>query len=120
MLIGDAAYNKDPITAQGINDAFSDAESVAAALEEVFRGDRTFDDAMATHQITRDTHVLPIYEFTSDLATLEPPSPEQQQLFGAVYGNQESMDDFVSINAGTVSPADFFHPANIEGLVTPA
>ena len=31
-LVGDAGYNKDPITAQGIGDAFRDAELCAAAL----------------------------------------------------------------------------------------
>ena len=32
VLIGDAGYCKDPITAQGISDAFRDAEACAAAL----------------------------------------------------------------------------------------
>ena len=31
-LVGDAGYNKDPITAQGITDAFRDAELCAVAL----------------------------------------------------------------------------------------
>ncbi len=29
------------------------------------------------------------------------------------------MDDFVSITAGTVSPADFFDPANLGRLLAP-
>ena len=33
-LVGDAGYNKDPITAQGINDAFRDAERCAIALDQ--------------------------------------------------------------------------------------
>ena len=48
-LVGDAGYNKDPITAQGISDAFHDAERCAAALDEVFTGGRAFDDAMADY-----------------------------------------------------------------------
>ncbi len=32
-LVGDAGYNKDPITAQGISDAFRDAELCSTALE---------------------------------------------------------------------------------------
>jgi 2-polyprenyl-6-methoxyphenol hydroxylase-like FAD-dependent oxidoreductase len=120
VLVGDAAYNKDPITAQGINDAFRDAESVSAALDQVFRQELTFDDALESHQVARDKQVLPIYEFTAQLASLTPPTPEEQQVFGAVYGNQDAMDDFVSINAGTVSPAEFFSPTNIGRLMTPA
>ena len=49
---------------------------------------------MGEYQSTRDEHVLPMFEFTCQLATLEPPPPEMQQLLGAVYGNQEAMDGF--------------------------
>ena len=71
---------------------------------------RRRDDAW--HQ-DRDAGAMPIYEFTSQLATLEPPPPEMQQLLGAVHGNQEAMDGFVSVVAGTVSPAEFFSQENI-------
>jgi hypothetical protein len=36
-----------------------------------------------------------------------------QQLLGAIYGNQAAMDDFVSVNAGTLSPEVFFSPEYI-------
>jgi hypothetical protein len=61
----------------------------------------------------RDSKVLPTYAFTTQLATLEPPPPEMQQLLGAMYGNQAAMDDFVSVNAGTLSPEVFFSPEYI-------
>ncbi|MBK5330434.1 MAG: NAD(P)/FAD-dependent oxidoreductase [Ilumatobacteraceae bacterium] len=113
VLVGDAGYNKDPITAQGITDAFSDAERCSTALDEVFTGVRSFDDALSEFHSTRDSHALPIYEFTTQLATLEAPPVEMQQLLGAVYGNQDAMDSFASITAGTVSPVEFFDPQNI-------
>ena len=53
-LVGDAGYNKDPITAQGISDAFRDAELCTAALDDVFTGARSFDDAMADYHHARD------------------------------------------------------------------
>ena len=56
---------------------------------------------------------MPIYEFTTQLATLEEPPPEMQHLFGSVYGNPDAMDAFASITAGTVSPIEFFDPAHI-------
>ena len=119
-LVGDAGYNKDPITAQGISDAFRDAELCSAALHASLTGTEPFDEAMSSYQLTRDAQVLPIYEFTSQLATLEPPPPEMQQLLGAVCGNQEAMDAFVSITAGTVSPAEFFAPENIGQMMAAA
>jgi 2-polyprenyl-6-methoxyphenol hydroxylase-like FAD-dependent oxidoreductase len=117
VLVGDAAYNKDPITAQGIIDAFRDAEAVSAALHDVWSGMWSFDKALHRHQVHRDAHVMPIYEFTSQLATIEPPPPELQQLFGQIRGNQAAMDAFVSVNAATVSPAEFFDPAFLGPLL---
>ena len=113
VLVGDAGYNKDPITAQGISDAFRDAERCSTALDEVFTGARSFGDALAEFHSARDAHALPIYEFTTQLATLEAPPVEMQQLLGAVYGNQDAMDSFVGVTAGTVSPMEFFDPQNI-------
>ena len=112
-LVGDAGYNKDFITAQGIQDAFRDAELCATALDQAFAGARRFDEAMAGYQSTRDEHVLPMYEFTCQLATLEPPPPELQQLLGAMHGNQEAMDGFARVNAGVTSPAEFFAEENV-------
>lgn len=117
VLVGDAAYNKDPITAQGIIDAFRDAESVSTGLDRVWSGGASFDEELTRHHAERDAHVMPIYEFTSELATLEPPPSELQQLLGQIHGNQAAMDAFVSINAGTVSPAEFFNPAFLGRLL---
>ena len=107
-LVGDAGYNRDPITAQGINDAFRDAEQCAAALDRTFSGTEAFDAVMGAYQRARDEHVLSMYEFTCQLATLNPPPPEMQQLFASIVGNQHAMDRFVQMNAGTISPAEFF------------
>jgi 2-polyprenyl-6-methoxyphenol hydroxylase-like FAD-dependent oxidoreductase len=116
-LVGDAGYNKDPITAQGITDAFRDAERCANALDAALAGVRPFDDVMGEYHVGRDEHVLPMFEFTCQLATLEPPPPEMQQLFGAIAGNQQAMDGFVKMNAGTISPAEFLSPANIGAIM---
>lgn len=120
VLVGDAGYNKDPITAQGISDAYRDAEAVTVALDDVFSGRQAFADALADFQRARDEHALPVYEFTTQLATLEPPPPEMQQLLGAIHGNQEAMDAFVSITAGTLSPEAFFDPAHLGSLMANA
>jgi 2-polyprenyl-6-methoxyphenol hydroxylase-like FAD-dependent oxidoreductase len=112
-LVGDAGYVRDPITAQGIPDAFRDAERCADALDDAFQERRSFADAMGGYHRTRDDQVLPMYEFTTQQATLEPPPPEVQQLLGAVHGNREAMDAFVSVAAGSMSPVEFFAPEHI-------
>jgi 2-polyprenyl-6-methoxyphenol hydroxylase-like FAD-dependent oxidoreductase len=119
-LVGDAGYNKDFITAQGITDAFHDAELCSAALDKVFSGTQPFDTAMSEYQRTRDARVKAMYDFTCQLATLEPPPPEMQQLLGAIHGNQKAMDDFARMNAGTISPDEFFAPENVNAIMATA
>jgi hypothetical protein len=108
-----AGYNKNPITAQGITDAFHDAERCTDALVDVFERGRPFDEAMSDWQRTRDEHAMPMYEFTTNLATVEPPPPEMQQLLAAVGGNQAATDEFVSVVTATMSPVEFFDPQHI-------
>jgi flavin-dependent dehydrogenase len=118
-LVGDAGYHKDPCTAQGMTDAFEQAELLSDALDRAWNGELSFDEAMAWYQAIRDEGVMGIYNFTCQLASLEPPPPEMQQLLGAVSRDPASMDDFVSVVAGTVSPAAFFAPENV-GRITSA
>jgi 2-polyprenyl-6-methoxyphenol hydroxylase-like FAD-dependent oxidoreductase len=118
--VGDAGYNKDFITAQGIMDAFHDAERCASALDEALTGARSFDAAMGEYQRARDDHAMPMFEFTCQLATLAPPPRELQQILGAVAGDPEAMDAFVRMNAGTISPARFFSPENVGALLSAA
>jgi 2-polyprenyl-6-methoxyphenol hydroxylase-like FAD-dependent oxidoreductase len=117
VLVGDAGYNKDFTTAQGTQDAFRDAELCAGALDESFSGVRSFDAAMTDYQAKRDAHALPMYEFTAQLAALEPPPPEVQQLLAAISGNQEAMDGFARVYAGVTSAAEFFSEENVKRLL---
>jgi flavin-dependent dehydrogenase len=119
-LVGDAGYHKHPITAFGITDAFRDAEALASGLDDVFAERRSYDDAMADYQRARDEEALPIYEFTADFAKIEPPPPEMQQLIGAMQGNQEAMDGFVSVMAGTLPAPEFFAPENAGRIMAQA
>ena len=68
---------------------------------------------MARYQQARDQRVLPMYEFTCDLARLEPPAPELQRLLGAVQTSQAAMDQFVSVIAGTAPVREFFDPRTL-------
>jgi flavin-dependent dehydrogenase len=118
-LVGDAGYNKDFVTAQGIQDAFRDAELCATALHQAFSGARPFDAAMADYQAVRD-EALPMYEFTAELASLEPAPPELQQLLSAVSRDQEAMDGFARVAAGVTSPAEFFSDENVGRILDTA
>jgi 2-polyprenyl-6-methoxyphenol hydroxylase-like FAD-dependent oxidoreductase len=116
-LVGDASYNKDPITAQGISDAFFDAETLAAALDRALSGGDAFDDLLAAHESMRNERVRPMYEFTSHLALLEPPPAEMQALFGALRGNQDATNAFLSAITGAIPIADFMSKENLSRIM---
>lgn len=119
-LVGDAAYNKDPITAQGISDAFIDAQALADALDDGWSGRRPLEDALAANQASRDQRVRPMYDFTCQLALLEPPPPHLQRLFLSLRGNQEATNRFFSAITGSGSLPAFMNPENLERLAAAA
>lgn len=119
-LVGDAAHHKDPCTAQGISDAFRDAESLAGALDDVWSGRASFDDRLAAHQRVRDGDTMPMYEFTCQLASLEPPPPEMAQFLEAASRSAEASTDFVGVLAGTVPLPAFLAPDNVARVMAAA
>ncbi|MGE5125145.1 MAG: NAD(P)/FAD-dependent oxidoreductase [Betaproteobacteria bacterium] len=119
-LVGDAGYAKDPLTAQGISDAFIDAGQLSEALHASFSGARTFDEALAEFQSRRDQRVKPMYEFTCQLATLAPPPPSMRQLFGSLHGNQEATNQFYSALTGSLPLPKFMDPENIGRIIAGA
>jgi 2-polyprenyl-6-methoxyphenol hydroxylase-like FAD-dependent oxidoreductase len=119
-LVGDAGYNKDYITAQGISDAFRDAERCASALHETLSGARQFDEAMADYQAARDERAQAMYELTAQFASLEPPPPELQQVLAAVARSQATMDEFARVIAGATPPDEFFSEENVGRMLAAA
>jgi 2-polyprenyl-6-methoxyphenol hydroxylase-like FAD-dependent oxidoreductase len=115
-LVGDAAYDKEPITAQGISDAFIDADGLASALDDGWSGRRSLDEALAAHQKSRDLRAKPMYDFTCQLATLEPPPPFMQRLFLALRGNQEDTNQFYSAITGSRPLPVFMNPENLDRI----
>jgi len=119
-LVGDASYNRDPITAQGISDAFIDAEMLVEALGHWLSGQGTFEELLAAHEAARNERVRPMYEFTTHLATLEPPPPEMRALFGALRGNQDATNAFLSAITGAIPIADFMSSENVDRIMAAA
>jgi hypothetical protein len=57
---------------------------------------------------------MPMFELTCQLASFDPPSPEEGELFAAVAADQRASEDFVSTLAGTMPVREFFDPTNVE------
>ena len=119
-LVGDASYSRDPITAQGISDAFIDAEMLTTALATWLSGEDTFETLLAAHESARNERVRPMYEFTTQLAALEAPPPEMRALFGALRGNQDATNAFLSAITGAIPLPDFMSNENLGRIMAAA
>jgi 2-polyprenyl-6-methoxyphenol hydroxylase-like FAD-dependent oxidoreductase len=118
VLLGDAHYKKDPCTAQGITDAFCDAERLAAAIDHGLAGRRPLSEALAEYARQSVEWALPFYELTCQMATFAPPPPDMRALYTALQGNQEAIDRFIGLITEATSPADFFAPEHVQRLLT--
>jgi flavin-dependent dehydrogenase len=119
-LVGDAGYHKDPFLAQGITDAFRDAELLAEAIDDGWSGRHPPDEVLAAYEARRNAAALPLYELNYRLAALEPPDPQTLQLRAALRGNRVDTDRFFGVTAGTVPVAEFFAPENIQRILASA
>jgi flavin-dependent dehydrogenase len=119
-LVGDAGYHKDPITAQGIADAFRDAELIAEAIDDGLAGRRALDDALGEYEQRRNEAARATYELTYQFATLQPPPPEMQLLLAALRHDQAQADRFFGTIAGTVPIPEFFAPENMGRIIRAA
>ena len=116
-LVGDAGLEMDPCTAEGITNAFRDAELLAEAIDAGFAARRPLDEALADYERRRNEAVMPVYEFTCQLAPFAPPPPEMLQLYNALRGNQAATEQFLGLFAQTVSIPQFFAPENLQRIL---
>ena len=116
-LVGDAAYHKDPIIAQGISDAFRSAEWLAEAVHAGFSGARPLSEALVDYQRVRDEQFTPMYELSCSLASLEPPPAETMALYQALRTNPIERNRFFGTLGGAVRPPEFYAPENLRRII---
>lgn len=119
-LVGDAGYHKDPVTGQGIMDAFLDAELLAEALHDGWSGYRPLSEALAGYERRRNERAFPLYELTIQQASFQPPPAEQLMLLRALQGNQEDTDRFLGLASGVTPVQEFMSPENLGRIVARA
>lgn len=69
LLIGDAGYYRDPMSAHGITDAFRDAELAARAILTAWADPNREIDALRRFRAFRDGFAAPMFHATAKLAT---------------------------------------------------
>jgi len=107
-LVGDAGYQKDPGTAQGITDALTHAELLANAIHDGLTGTRPLSQALVDYERARNDHALPRYQLTCQLGALAPPTPDRERFYAALGTDPELAARFFGVFAGSVPAAELF------------
>jgi 2-polyprenyl-6-methoxyphenol hydroxylase-like FAD-dependent oxidoreductase len=107
-LVGDAGLVLDPISAQGISQAFRDAELLAEAVITAGAQGKPLDARLARYHQRRDAAARPIFDFTTRLAEFAPPSPRQQLLMSAIAERPEQVQQFLGVFAGAIPQEQLF------------
>jgi 2-polyprenyl-6-methoxyphenol hydroxylase-like FAD-dependent oxidoreductase len=107
-LVGDAGLVLDPISAQGISQAFRDAELLAEAVITAGAAGKPLGARLAQYHRRRDAAARPIFDFTSRLAEFAPPSPRQQLLMSAIAERPEQVQQFLGVFAGAIPQEQLF------------
>lgn len=111
VLIGDAAYYKDPLTGQGIHDALRSAELVTQAYLDYKSNGSTpaaWSRAMGKYHRTRDRETRGMYWLTDYFADLTRTRvPTELELFRAIAAMPDWSDRYVSLFNGVTNVDTF-------------
>jgi flavin-dependent dehydrogenase len=116
-LVGDAGYHKDPITGQGISDAFRDAALLAEAVDAGLSGNAPLLDALAVYEARRNAAAFPSYEANIQAITFGPLPAEVLGLRAALRENPEATTQYFGMLLGAISPLEFFAPENMARIM---
>jgi flavin-dependent dehydrogenase len=106
-LVGDAGVVMDSISAQGITNAFRDAQLLTTAVIAGLGGTRPLDAALAEHHRERDRAIRPMYDFTLRLADYAP-SRRERLFLAALQERPGEIQRFLAAFAGITSPRAYF------------
>lgn len=109
VLIGDAGHHRDTITAQGITNAFTQAQSLADELWPDPADHRRVDESLARFEARRDTLLTDSYRATLEVARLEV-TPSRLESLRAIGRHPELTERYFAVVAGIIPMDEFLTP----------
>ena len=110
VLAGDAGYYRDPITAQGISDAFRDVDLLVEAIDRGLGGG-DIDDELRGYQAERDRQLAPMLEWTLMSTAFMPQFPVAIERMQAIAASPELSQRFLDLNPGLARSDEVFAAA---------
>jgi len=112
-LVGDAGYHKDPLLAQGISDAFRDAELLAEAIDSGLSGLQPLEHALVGYEERRNAAAMPGYELNERLARLGGPTDDLSRLVRDPEHNAADAKRLQGVLVGAVPAGELRPPAGL-------
>ncbi|KOV52555.1 hypothetical protein ADL00_37125 [Streptomyces sp. AS58] len=106
VLAGDAGHYKDPVSAQGISDAFADAYVLADALDAGLSGSTGLDSALAGYAATRDAQRLGAFAYTCEQAELGHFGADVLGDLARTAADERAVEAFLNTFVGCDAPSD--------------
>jgi 2-polyprenyl-6-methoxyphenol hydroxylase-like FAD-dependent oxidoreductase len=115
-LVGDAGLVMDPVTGQGIGNAFQDAQALSDAIGAGLAPGGHLQAGLAALHKQRDRDRKPMYAMTTRLASFAP-DRSGEILFPALAADPRHVTEFLGVLTGAVPMARFFNPGNLRRIV---
>lgn len=115
VLVGDAGHHRDTITAQGITNAFTQAQLLANELPPDLADRHRTDVALQRFQARRDAELADSYRSTLELARLEVTESRLESLRG-ISRHPALTERYFAVVAGIIAMDDFLTPELLDLL----
>jgi 2-polyprenyl-6-methoxyphenol hydroxylase-like FAD-dependent oxidoreductase len=114
VLLGDAGQVKDPTAAQGMSDAFRQAEQLADVVETGLGGPGSIDHALTRWWTRRDRDLDEMHWFAADLGQAGPPPRVALELVRDVAASGESREQLMQVLNHDLRPSELFNHAAVK------
>lgn len=115
-LVGDSGLCLDPVSAQGMTNAFLSVELLARAVTDARRSGRPLDADLASYQLTRDRRLGPVVDLTLELTKLAP-QPRVATLLCLIRDDPDAVADLLAVFSGVRPARRFLGPRNLVRMV---
>ena len=115
-LVGDAGHFKDPVVAQGMSDAFRQAERLAEDLVAGLGGTVPVDEALAGWWAWRDADAIDVYWLAADMGAAGPVPAVLVEFLRDLQGTPDRLWDFWGIFHHRRRPADVLTPERLAAV----
>jgi flavin-dependent dehydrogenase len=118
VLLGDAGHFKDPVTAQGMSDAFRQAKRLADAIVIAFSGSSSVDHAMSRWWRWRDRDSQDMYWLAADAGSADPLPRLALEVARDIGADSQARERLVQVLNHELRPSELLNESRFREALT--